>query len=56
MCNNIINQLRTNYIKSKLIDRIEQLYDLYNTTDSTQVQEQVLVEIEILEMRLDKIT
>lgn len=55
MCN-IINQLRTEYTKRKIEDRINQLWDLHDTTDDEEVKSKVRDEIGILERKLTKIT
>lgn len=53
---NIINQLRTNYTKKKIEDRIEQLWDLHDTTDDEELQSRVRDEIGILERKLTRLT
>ena len=52
----LINYGRYKHVKKHIVERIEQLYDLYLVSEDEKLKERVMWEIEALERRLEKYT
>lgn len=50
----IINFIRYESTRKRIIQRIEQLYDLYSKLDDEEIKEEFLFKIRALEHKLDK--
>jgi hypothetical protein len=53
-CSDILDFIRYESTRKRIILRIEQLYDLYSKLDDEAIKEEVLFKIRALEHKLDK--